>query len=97
MVRNDIKVSVCRCVSNILLLFLPSLKNMFNVNSISVAPNNMSNVGGNFTFMVLFTNCLSEESSVRVMMIIYFIEEEFEAIERCDLMFLLLKAFFLRK
>lgn len=70
---------------------------MFNVNSISVAPNNMSNIGGNFTFMALFTNCLSEESSVRVMMIIYFIEEEFEAIERCDLMFLSLKDFFLRK
>ena len=47
--------------------------------------------------MVLFTNCLSEESSVRVMMIIYFIEGEFEAIERCDLMFLSLKDFFLRK
>lgn len=34
---------------------------------------------------------LPKKSSVRVMMIIYFIEEEFEAIERCDLMFLLLK------
>ena len=31
------------------------------------------------------------------MMIIYFIEEEVEAIERLDLMFLLLKAFVLRK
>lgn len=53
-VRNDVKVSVCQCVSNILLLFLPSLKNMFNVNSISVAPNNMSNIGRQLHIMILF-------------------------------------------